>query len=610
MQPVEDSNAQKQPAKLALTVGALGVVFGDIGTSPLYAFRECFLGGLSFPLNHANVFGILSLITWSLVVIVGIKYVLLVLRADNGGEGGVLALAHRIVPDDIESWTKKHWILVTIGVFGAALLFSDGIITPALSVLSAVEGLNVAQPEFAALTVPLTAVILTALFALQRFGTGRVGQFFGPLMLLWFTVLGFLGVYQIVQHPDVLNGLSPKYTIEFFVNHGVEGTFILGAVFLSVTGAEAMYADLGHFGRDPIHRCWFAIVFPALLLNYFGQGALLLRKPALVDNVFYHMAPTWALTPLVVLATISTIIASQAVISGVFSLTSQAVQLQYFPRVKIEHTNSDHQGQIYVPAANWSLFFGTLALVFLFRSSGGLADAYGIAVNLTMVITTFLLYFMMKDVWNLPFVVCVGTTAILLFIDLMFFASIVQKVANGGWIPLVSATLLVMVMGVWRRGRQLIEQHRPKIATKTLDEIRGPIVFLVREAAQVPMELALNKKYLFLHVTQCHRPYMGTTPRIQVCNETEHLFIECCFGFMETPDVPAIVASLDWGLGVDPENVTYVTIRETFDPDNDRGMPGLLKALFIWLCKQAAPISERFGIPEGKIVEVQPPLPL
>lgn len=610
MQRVEDSKNQGQPSKVVLTIGALGVVFGDIGTSPLYAFRECFVGSLSFPLDHANIFGILSLITWSLVVVVGIKYVLFVLRADNRGEGGVLALAHRIVPDDIELWTRKHWTLVAVGVFGAALLFSDGIITPALSVLSAIEGLKVAEPKLEALTVPLTAVILTALFALQKFGTGRVGQLFGPVMLMWFAVLGILGIQQIVQHPDVLNGLSPKYAITFFADHGFQGTLVLGAVFLSVTGAEAMYADLGHFGRNPIQRCWFVIVFPALLLNYFGQGALLLRKPEYVENVFYHMAPAWALLPLVGLATMATIIASQAVISGVFSLTSQAVQLQYFPRVKIHHTNSNHQGQIYVPAANWSLLFGTLTLVFLFRSSGGLADAYGIAVNLTMVITTFLLYFMLKDVWEIPLLISLTATAILLFIDLAFFASIVRKVENGGWIPLVSATLLVLVMGVWRRGRQLIERHRPKIPTKALDEIEGPVVFMVRDAAQVPLEFALNKRYLFLHVTQCHRPFMGEIPRIQVRKEREQLFIECCFGFMEAPDVPAILASLDRGLEIDPGNVTYVAIRETFDPSNDKGMPRFLKTLFTWLNRRGASFSERFRIPEGKVVEVQPPLPL
>ncbi|HBQ19427.1 MAG TPA: potassium transporter Kup, partial [Myxococcales bacterium] len=449
------------------------------------------MGALGVEPDHAGVYGVLSLITWSLIVVVAFKYVLIILRADNDGEGGVLALAQRVVPDDIEAWSIKHWTLVGIGLFGAALLFGDGIITPALSVLSAVEGLHLAAPGLDPFIVPITIAILAGLFSIQRFGTGHVGRLFGPVMLLWFGTLGALGAYQIAQHPDVLMGLHPRHAVAFFGEHGLAGTLILGAVFLAVTGAEALYADLGHFGRGPIQRSWFALVFPALLLNYFGQGALLLREPELVDNVFYHLVPPWALYPLLALATVATIIASQAVISGVFSLTSQAVQLGYFPRAEIRHTNSSRRGQIYVPSANRFLLVGTLVLVLTFRSSGALADAYGIAVSLTMAITTLLLYFVMREVWRLPLVVALALAVALLCVDVAFFASIVRKVASGGWIPLSIAALLVLVMGVWRRGRQLVERHRPVVRVK---DVRRPdggsLVFLVREPSQVPRSVA------------------------------------------------------------------------------------------------------------------------
>ncbi len=598
-------NDRPSTTRGALTLAALGVVFGDIGTSPLYAMRECFVGVSGFPVDHANVFGILSLITWSLVVVVTLKYVGLVLRADNQGEGGILALAHLVVPDEIDDWTRTHWVLVGIGLFGAALLFGDGIITPALSVLSAVEGLAVATPAFEPVVVPLTMAILVGLFAIQRFGTGRVGSLFGPVMLVWFTVLGGLGLWRILEHPMVLGGLDPRHAVWFFTSHGLHGTLILGAVFLAVTGAEAMYADLGHFGRAPVQRAWFGLVFPTLLLNYFGQGSLLLQHPEVVDEVFYRLAPAWALYPLVGLATLATIIASQAVISGVFSLTAQAVQLQYFPRTPILHTSSAHRGQIYVPTANRFLMVGTLLLVLGFRSSGGLADAYGIAVSLTMVLTTGLLFYVMRDRWGWSTLAAVAIAGVFLAIDLGFFLSIVRKVMSGGWIPLTIALVLMAVMVIWRRGRQLLARHHPRVLPEQLPA--GPLVILVRRPDHVAIDPSARPDALFVHVNQCHRPHMRGMSHGGVHDHDGRRVVHACFGFMEQPDVPELLAILtrehDIEFTADP---TYVLIHETFRADNDRGMPSWAKRLYSWLERRAERVARSYQLPPERIVELNP----
>ena len=499
-----------------------------------------------------------------------------------------------------------------MGLFGAALLFGDGIITPALSVLSAVEGLRVATPAFEPFIVPITVGILAGLFSIQRHGTGRVGQFFGPVMLLWFLTLAVLGIRQIALHPHVLNGLHPKYAVAFFGSHGMHGTLILGAVFLAVTGAEALYADLGHCGRGPIQRTWFAVVFPCLLLNYFGQGALLLMEPERVDDVFYHLAPAWALHPIVGLATGATVIASQAVISGVFSLTAQAVQLQYFPRAVIRHTSPEQRGQIFVPAANRFLLVGSLALVVAFRSSGGLADAYGIAVSLTMVITTALLFFVMRDVWRWPGPICVALTLTLVLIDLAFFGSIVRKVASGGWIPLSIAVVLVVVMAVWRRGRQLVDRHRPEVPIDALGPREGSVVFLVRDPAQVGSDVDLGDRAFLLYVNRCHRPYMIGMPHGELREHEGRVFVHACFGFMETADIPALLSELDeaHSLGIDPAGATYVVIKEALSPTNDRGMPRWAKWLFGALSRRASGVPQTIGIPPAQVVVVSPSVPV
>jgi KUP system potassium uptake protein len=592
----------------ALTLAALGVVFGDIGTSPLYALRECFVGVSGFPVDDANILGIVSLITWSLVIIVSIKYVGVVLRVDNQGEGGVLALAHRILPDDIEAWGRGHWALIFVGLFAAALLFGDGIITPALSVLSAVEGLAVAAPSFEGWVIPLTLVILVGLFAIQSRGTGRVGRLFGPVMVLWFSTLALLGAYRILEYPLVLGAVDPRHAFDFFVCHGFHGTLILGAVFLAVTGAEAMYADLGHFGRPPIERAWFFLVLPALLLNYYGQGALLLQHPDMVDDVFYYLAPHWGLVPLVALATLATIIASQAVISGVFSLTAQAVRLQYFPRMRILHTSSAHRGQIYVPVANFFLVAGTLTLVLLFRSSSSLADAYGIAVSLTMVLTTLLLFFVMRWVWRWPLVVALAVFGVFWALDLSFFLSIFRKVMSGGWIPLSIALILLVVMGVWRRGRQLVHRRPIRMPADAIPRTEQTLVFLMRAPFAIPEGLEAIEGALFVHVDQCHRPFMNDTPHGEVSDHNGKTMVHACYGFMENPDVPALLVDLaqKGQLVLGEHGLRYVLMRERFGPQKGFGPGQGLKRLYDLLAGKRKRLGDAFQIPPHQVLEIQP----
>jgi len=453
----EAGHEPRPHGKLALSLATLGVVYGDIGTSPLYALRECFHDRHEVALNTANILGVLSLIFWALTIVISIKYLVYVMRADNRGEGGVLALM--ALAASSPSNRRWRWLLVMLGLFGAALLYGDGMITPAISVLSAVEGLEVAAPGLDHFVIPITIGILVVLFLFQRHGTARVGTVFGPIMIVWFSILALLGVSQIVTNPGVLRALSPTYAIVFMIHNQLDGLMVLGAVFLVVTGGEALYADMGHFGLPPIRWTWFSVVLPALLLNYFGQGALLLRHPETVSNPFYQMAPTWALIPLLVLATCATVIASQAVISGAFSLTRQAAMLGYWPRVRILHTSAHEIGQIYVPLINWGLMVATISLVLGFGSSSNLAAAYGIAVTTTMVITTILAYEIARHRWGWSVPAAGGLTALFLMIDLSFFGANLFKIEQGGWLPLVIAAAVFIVMTTWKKGRELLGRN-------------------------------------------------------------------------------------------------------------------------------------------------------
>jgi len=460
---------------LPVALAALGIVFGDIGTSPLYALRESFHAAHGLAPTSANVLGILSLIFWSLILVISLKYLAFILRADNEGEGGILALTALLRPPTVRRGSRR-WLLILLGLFGTSLLYGDGVITPAISVLSAVEGLEVATPFFEPFVLPITVGILVALFAVQRFGTAGIGRVFGPVTLLWFVTLALLGVVQIVQTPEVLGALNPAHALDFFTENGWRSFLVLGSVFLVVTGGEALYADMGHFGKRPIRLVWFVAVLPALVLNYLGQGALILRVPEAAENPFYQMVPTWGLYPAVVLATMATVIASQALISGAFSLTMQAVQLGYAPYTPLRHTSATSYGQIYIPTINWLLMFACIGLVLGFRSSSNLAAAYGIAVTMTMVITTILFYFVARERLRWPLLVAVPVCLFFLVIDTAFFAANIVKIPQGGWFPLLVAVAVFILLTTWKRGRALLAQRLDAQVTPlevTLKELLG-----------------------------------------------------------------------------------------------------------------------------------------
>ncbi|MEG1127133.1 MAG: KUP/HAK/KT family potassium transporter, partial [Comamonas sp.] len=524
----------------ALTLGAIGVVYGDIGTSVLYSVKEVFGSG-HVPFTPANVYGVLSVLFWTLTVIVSLKYVVLVLRADNNGEGGLvamLALASQTVKDK----PRLSSALFLVGMFGTSLFYGDGVITPAISVLSAVEGLEVISPHFTKAVIPLTLVILFLLFFVQKRGTAGIGKFFGPITVAWFACIALLGVRQIMGHPEILAGLSPHYAVLFIWNNPGTSFIILGAVVLCVTGAEALYADLGHFGKKPIRLAWFSIAMPALTLNYFGQGALLLANPEAVKNPFFMMAPSWALLPLVIMATMATVIASQALITGAFSVTRQVIQLGYFPRFEVRHTSVKETGQIYMPLVNWGLFVAIALAVLLFRSSGNLAAAYGIAVTLDMLITTMLTFFVIRYRWNYPLALCLLSTGFFFLVDLAFFASNLLKLFEGGWFPLLIGGTVFTLMMTWRRGRELLHQKLQADALNLRDflestwrhpptRVPGTAVFLSGEPGTVPHALLHNLKHnkvlhernLFVTVRNHEVPWVGLDKRV----ESESLGGDC-----------------------------------------------------------------------------------
>jgi KUP system potassium uptake protein len=609
-----------------VALAALGVVYGDIGTSPLYALRTCFAGENAVAATHDNVLGILSLIFWGLILIVSVKYLVFVLHADNRGEGGILALMALAFPERTkEEDTRVKWGLIACGVFGAALLYGDGLITPAISVLGAMEGLEVATPALKPYVVPLTVLILIGLFSVQRIGTGGVGRVFGWVMLLWFTTLAVLGVKQIFQAPEVLKCISPIYAWNFFADNGWRGFLLLGAVFLVLTGAEALYADMGHFGKKPIRIAWFGLVLPALFLNYLGQGALVLGDPDTASNPFYRMAPEWALYPLVVLATAAAIIASQALISGAFSLTMQAVQLGYLPRLSIEHTSSSTRGQIYIPWINWGLMFACIGLVLGFRSSENLAAAYGIAVVLTMIITTLLFYFTARRLWKWNFAPTAALCAVFLLIEMSFLGANLTKIEHGGWFPLAVGTIGYTIMATWKTGRSRLRQRLINSLLPIEDFLRdvteskphrvpGTAVFLAGNPDGTPAALThnfkhnkiLHKRVVILSVINEEIPYVEIERRVSVTELGEGFYrVVGRYGFMEEPNAPELLKLCKpHGLNFREMETTFFLSRETIISSERRGLARWRKRLFALLSRNAQPANAYFRLPPNRVVEL------
>jgi KUP system potassium uptake protein len=607
----------------ALTLGAIGVVYGDIGTSVLYAIKEIFGSG-HVPFTHANVYGVLSIVFWTLTVIVSLKYVALVLRADNAGEGGLiamLALASQAVKDK----PRLRSVLLVIGIFGTSLFYGDGVITPAISVLSAVEGLEVVSPAFRRYVVPITLVVLFMLFAVQKRGTGGIGRFFGPLTLVWFVSIAALGVSHIVGHPEILGALSPHHALRFIWTQPGTTFIILGAVVLCVTGAEALYADLGHFGKKPIRLAWFLVVMPCLTLNYFGQGALLLADPTAVENPFFRMAPEWALLPLVGLATMATVIASQALITGAFSVTKQAMQLGYLPRLNVRHTSVRDTGQIYLPFVNWGLFAAIVLAVVMFRSSSNLAAAYGIAVTLDMLITTVLTFFVLRYGWKYPLWICLLPTGFFFVVDFAFFSSNLLKLFDGGWFPLMIGGLVFTLMMTWKQGRALVsakQQAEAMDLPSFLDavfvapplRVEGTAVFLTAETGTVPNALLHNLKHnkvlhernLFVTVRSHEVPWIGLDKRLVA----ERLGHNCWqvvihYGFKNDPDVPqALSAMRGRGCDLEPMTTSYFLSRDVVVPTTGGGMAPWREKLFAQMHHNAGAAAEFLNLPSNAVIEL------
>ncbi len=607
----------------ALTLGAIGVVYGDIGTSVLYALKEVFGAG-HVPFTPENVYGILSMFFWTLTIIVSIKYVVLVLRADNAGEGGLiamLALASQAVKDK----PQLRSVLLVVGIFGTSLFYGDGVITPAISVLSAVEGLEVMSPHFKRYVIPLTLVILFMLFVVQKRGTAGIGKFFGPITVVWFVVIAALGVHNIIGHPEILKALSPTYAFKFIWDNPFITFIILGAMVLCVTGAEALYADLGHFGKRPIRLAWFTVVMPALTLNYFGQGALLLAEPSAVVNPFFHMAPEWATLPLVVMATLATVIASQALITGAFSVTKQAIQLGYLPRLNIEHTSARSAGQIYIPFVNWGLFVAIVLAVLMFRSSSNLAAAYGIAVTTDMLITTILTFFVIRYGWKYPLWICIAATGLFFVVDFAFFASNLLKLPEGGWFPLVIGGGVFTLMITWKEGRRLLSaaQHADSIDLKSFLEsvfispparVDGTAVFLTAEIGTVPNAMLHNLKHnkvlheqnLFVTVKNHEVPWIGLDKRVEIQPLGHHCWqIIVHYGFKNDLDLPrALQQARARGCGLDPMTTSYFLSRDTVIPTIGSGMAPWREKLFAQMHHNAGAAADFLNLPNNSVVEL------
>ncbi len=613
---------------VALTLGALGVVFGDIGTSPLYSLQTVFsVDDHAVKATQGDVYGVISLVVWSITIIVSVKYLTLIMRADNDGEGGIMALI-ALIQQTLTGRAAKI-ALVLLGVFGASLFYGDGMITPAISVLSAVEGLEVAAPSLHSAVIEITLAILTVLFVIQRFGTGAVGRLFGPVMLLWFTVLGVAGLREVIRHPGVLRALSPSYGVEFWADHPGIAFIAMGSIVLAVTGAEALYADMGHFGRPPIRRAWFLLVFPALTLNYMGQAALILRSPRAIDNPFFLLLPHWARLPMVFLATAATVIASQAVISGAFSVTRQAVRLGFLPRLHIRHTSSE-EGQVYVPAVNWAIFAAVVALVVGFGSSQHLASAYGIAVTGTLAIDTILFFFVVRVLWHKPLGVVIGGAAAFLLVDLTFFAANLTKVLHGGWFPLTIAAIVFTVLTTWQKGREIVTANRTaeegplRAFVEKVHQLDPPLyrcggtaVFLNANKETTPLALRANVEHnhtlhncvVIVSIETMKVPHVPQSERLEIDDlgyaDDGITHVVGRFGFQDPTDVPALLRqATGHGLEgkVDLRNPSYFLSRISIVRTDAPSMSRWRKRLFLTISRNAANPVEYFKLPDERTV--------
>jgi len=622
-QETASHNDRKQ--RYALALGALGVVFGDIGTSPLYAMKEAFTGTHSIAASPANVLGVLSIIFWVLIFVVSIKYLTFIMRADNRGEGGILALLAILTPLGAPT-LRRRAMLIALGLFGCSLLYGEGLITPAISVLSAVEGLEVATPAFSHFVVPITIAILIPLFLFQHRGTAGIGAIFGPITLVWFITIAATGLGGIINHPQVIDAINPYYAIEFFLENGVASLLVLGSVVLVITGTEALYADMGHFGIKPIRFGWYLIVFPALALNYFGQGALLLSHPEAVQNPFYELVPSWGLYPMIVIASLATVVASQALISGSFSLTRQAVQLGYLPRVTIGHTSEMTAGQIYIPEVNAFLMAACIALVLSFQKSSNLAAAYGMAVVGTMIITTILFYYVAREKWKWNNTLAASLMALFLLIEIPFFLANLIKFLHGGWFPVVVAAVIYTFMSTWKRGRKLLTESLSSrsmpmdlflrdTSISGIERVPGTAVFMTGNLEGVPTVLlhhlkhnkVLHKKVVLLSILTEEIPKVDPSERLQFKALGAGFFrITGRYGFMETPNIPELLEGCKGQEGLDFRMAvtTFYLGRETLIARGKTGMPRWRMKLFAFMSRNALDATAFFGIPPGRVVEL------
>ncbi len=608
----------------ALTIGAIGVVFGDIGTSPLYALKESFKPEHGIVLSPASVYGILSVMFWSMMALVTVKYLVFMMRADNKGEGGILALT-ALAQRCFRASSRARWLVISLGIFGASMFYGDAIITPAMTVLSAVEGLKQVSPALEKFILPIAIGILVGLFAIQRHGTATIGKFFGPTMVLWFGVLAWLGIMQIIEHPEMLKALNPWYSWQFFIENGKAAWLTLGAVVLCVTGGEALYADMGHFGKRPIRYGWFLLVWPTLFINYLGQGALVLVNPKAIENPFFQMAPGWALIPLIVLATAAAIIASQAVISGAFSLTKQAIQLGYLPRFSILHTSDKEMGQIYVPFVNWGLLIGIIILVVIFKNSDNLAAAYGIAVMLTMTVDTLLLFVVMMRIWRWSKFFAIALTLGILANDIMFLSATMVKIGDGGWFPLVIGAVMFTIMSTWYRGRQIVrrvtnESAMPlklfvdSMSMSSTHKVAGTGIFLTTNADGVPNALLHNLKHnkvlhervVVLSIVNEDIPYVPKEDYVWI-EDMGHGFWKVTghYGFKEQPDIPTMLDDCNLQhMHFDMMETSFFVNRETLIATPGGGMSLWREHLFVWMSHLAAKAADYFRIPTNRVVEL------